>query len=64
MGEAKIEVFLTDDDASLKSALSEIYAGTPQLLYIWHVNKHMETSAGRSIMTVMKKRQDFMANWK
>lgn len=28
MGEAKIEVFLTDDDTSLKSALSEIYAGT------------------------------------
>jgi MULE transposase domain len=38
IGNAKIEVFLTDDDSSLKSALSLYYPDTPQLLCLWHVN--------------------------
>jgi len=73
MGQAKIEVFLTDDDTSLKNALSEIYAGIPQLLCIWHVNKNVETKVNKCwrINTTSdeenaankQKRQDFMANW-
>lgn len=73
MGEAKVEVFLTDDDNSLKNALSEVYAGTPQLLCIWHVNKNVKTKVDKcwKVNTTSdednsgnkQKRQEFMANW-
>jgi hypothetical protein len=73
MGETKIEVFLTGGDTSLKNALSEVYAGIPQLLYIWHVNKNVETNVNKCwrVNTTndeedavnKQKRQDFMANW-
>jgi len=43
IGSVKIEVFLTDDDTSLKNALSAFYPSTPQLLCIWHINKNVET---------------------
>jgi MULE transposase domain len=71
--EAKIEVFLTDDDTSLKNALSEVYTGIPQLLCIWHVNKNVETMVNKCwrVNTTndeenaanKQKRQDFMGNW-
>jgi hypothetical protein len=32
MGDIKIEVFLTDDEAALKTALSVIFPGYPTLL--------------------------------
>src|ERR1700735_3875560 len=73
MGDAKVEVFLTDDDSSLKNALSNVYAGTPQLLCIWHVNKNVETKVNKcwKVNTTSdeensankQKRQEFMANW-
>ena len=39
----KIKDFLTDDDTSLKNALSAFYPSTPQFLCIWHINKNVET---------------------
>ena len=41
---AKIEVFLTDDDSSLKAALSLYYPDTAQLLCLWHVNKNKKVN--------------------
>ena len=53
MGDARVEVFLTDDDTSLRNALAVFYPNTPQLLCIWHVNKNVETKVnttwGRSV---------------
>jgi hypothetical protein len=34
MGDARVEVFLTDDDTSLRNALAVFYPNTPQLLCI------------------------------
>ena len=42
MGDAKIEVFLTDDDSLLKAALSLYYPDTARLLCRWYVNKNLE----------------------
>jgi len=47
IGSVKIEVFLTDDDTSLKNALSAFYPSTPQLLCIWHINKNVETKVNK-----------------
>ena len=49
MGDAKIEVFLTDDDSSraLKAALSLYYPDTTQLL-LWHVNKNVEEKVNKT----------------
>jgi hypothetical protein len=73
MGDARVEVFLTDDDTSLKNALAVFYPDTPQLLCIWHVNKNVETKVNTTwkISTTSddankankELRQEFMANW-
>lgn len=49
MGEIKIEVFLTDDEAALKTALSVIFPGVPQLLCLWHISGQRPKSCGKSI---------------
>ena len=41
MGDARIEVFLTDDETALKNALKAIYPTIPQLLCLWHINKNV-----------------------
>lgn len=43
IGDARVEVLLTDDKDALKNTLSLIYLDTPQLLYLWHVNKNILT---------------------
>jgi hypothetical protein len=73
MGAARVEVFLTDDDTSLRNALAVFYPDTPQLLCIWHVNKNVETKVNTTwrISTMSddtnqsnkELRQEFMANW-
>jgi hypothetical protein len=72
MGDAKIEVFLTDDDSSLKAALSLYYPDTAQLLCLWHVNKNVEEKVNKTwrINTSnedneenKEKRKAFMAEW-
>ena len=65
MGDARVEVFLTDDDTSLRNALA--------VLCIWHVNKNVETKVNTTwkISTTSddankankELRQEFMANW-
>src|SRR6267378_3698911 len=40
IGSVKIEVFLTDDDTSLKNVLSAFYPSTPQLYSFWHIIKN------------------------
>ncbi len=42
MGDAKVQVFLTDDENALKNALEALYPRVPQLICIWHVNKNVE----------------------
>ena len=34
IGDTHVEVFLTDDEDTLRNALSEVYPGVPQLLYL------------------------------
>jgi hypothetical protein len=73
MGDARVEVFLTDDDTSLKNALAVFYPNTPQLLCIWHVNKNVKTKVNTTwkISTTSddankankELRQEFIANW-
>ena len=73
IGSVKIEVFLTDDDTSLKNALSAFYPSTPQLLCIWHINKNVETKVNKvwRVNTMSdednaankEKRLDFLAKW-
>ena len=73
MGDARVEVFLTDDDTSLRNALAVFYPHTPQLLCIWHVNKNVETKVNTTwkISTTSddankankELRREFMANW-
>jgi len=72
IGDAKIEVFLTDDDSSLKAALSLYYSDTAQLLCLWHVNKNVEEKVNKTwrINTSnedneenKEKRKAFMAEW-
>jgi len=41
MGDARIKVFLTDDETALKNALKAIYPTIPQLLCLWHINKNV-----------------------
>lgn len=70
MGDIKIEVFLTDDEAALKTALSVIFPGVPQLLCLWHINQNLRSKAQKlwKINTTSeeenkaneKKRQDVM----
>jgi hypothetical protein len=67
MGDIKIEVFLTDDEIALKTALSAIFPGIPQLLCLWHVNQNLKTKAQKLWKTSdeankanEKKRQDVM----
>jgi MULE transposase-like protein len=43
LGDAKVEVFLTNDDTSLKTALPQHFPEVPQLLCVWHVNKNVQT---------------------
>ena len=47
MGDAKIEVFLTDDN-SLKAALSLYNPDTTQLLCLWQVNKNVEEKVNKT----------------
>ena len=64
MGDAKIEVFLTDDDSSLKAALSLYYPDTAQLLCLWHVNKTWRINTSNEDNEENKeKRKAFMAEW-
>lgn len=74
MGDAHIEVFLTDDEDALRNAISEVYPGVTQLLCLWHVNKNVlakvhqtwivhpefsdETNTRRKAQ-----RDEFMADW-
>ena len=74
MGDTHIKVFLTDDEDALHNAISEVYPGVPQLLYLWHINKNVltkvhqtwiihpefsdETNTKRKV-----KRDEFMADW-
>jgi hypothetical protein len=74
MGDAHIEVFLTDDEDALRNAISEVYPGITQLLCLWHINKNIlmkvhqtwivhpefsdETNTRRKAQ-----RDEFMADW-
>jgi MULE transposase-like protein len=49
----KIKDFLTDDDTSLKNALSAFYTSTPQFLCIWHINKNVETKVKKCGVSTM-----------
>jgi MULE transposase domain/FAR1 DNA-binding domain len=70
MGDIKVEAFLTDDETALKTALSSIFPGVPQLLCLWHVNQNLKTKAQKlwKVNTTSdeenkaneKKRQDVM----
>ncbi len=42
LGDAKVQVFLTDDENALKKGLDVFYPGVPQLICTWHVNKNVE----------------------
>lgn len=74
IGEAKIEVILTDDEDALKNALSFIYPIVPQLLCFWHVEKRVLTKV-KSLWRVNNvdeetnkanktKKEEFMERWK
>jgi len=73
LGDAKVEVFLTDDDTNLKTALSQHFPEVPQLLCVWHVNKNVQTEASKlwRVNNVSEeentankeKRKEFMAKW-
>jgi hypothetical protein len=45
LGNAPVEVFLTDDETNLKSTLKEHFPDIPQLLCLWHVHKNVQTQA-------------------
>ena len=75
MGNAKVEVFLTDDEISLKNALHIFYPGIPQLICIWHINKNVEKEVNKTWKVNAKGaskqendanqalRQGFLATW-
>ena len=72
LGDCKTEVFLTDDEGTLKTALSHYYPDVPQLLCLWHVNKNIEEVVNKTwkINTTNEdneenemKRKDFLAAW-
>jgi MULE transposase domain len=48
IGEAFVEVFLTDDEISLKSAIDIFFPGRPQLLCLWHINKNVEKEVNKT----------------
>ncbi|MGA9509007.1 MAG: hypothetical protein WBV55_10340 [Candidatus Sulfotelmatobacter sp.] len=73
IGEAKVEVFLTDDEAALKNALAAVFPTVPQLLCLWHINKRVQTKV-QTLWRVnnvseeenkvnKEKRKEFMARW-
>ena len=43
MGDAYIEVILTDDEKALKRAATLVFPTVPQLLCLWHVEKNVLT---------------------
>src|SRR6267378_2841759 len=45
LGNAPVEVFLTDDETNLRSTLKEHFPDIPQLLCLWHVHKIVQTQA-------------------
>ena len=45
LGNAPVEVFLTDDETNLRSTLKEHFPDIPQLLCLWHVHKNVQTQA-------------------
>ena len=49
MGDIKIEVFLTDDEAALKTALSVIFLGVPQLLCLWHIKPESAVKGPKAV---------------
>ena len=48
MGNTKVEVFLIDDEISLKNALYTFYPGIPQLICIWYINKNVEKEVNKA----------------
>ena len=44
----KVEVFLTDDEISLKSSLQVFFPGVPQLICIWYINKNVEKEVNKT----------------
>ncbi len=74
IGDTHVEVFLTDDEDTLRNALSEVYPGVPQLLCLWHINKNILTKVHQEWIVHPEydadqnqrrqdKREEFMADW-
>ena len=68
-------VFMSDQEYALKSAIQRLLPGVPQLLCVWHINKNVQTKAQHVWRTAdaktpeekeeMKQKQtDFLARWK
>ena len=47
LGDVKVEIFLTNDETSLKTAFSQQFPEVPQLLCVWHVDKNVQTEASK-----------------
>ena len=67
-------VFISDQEAGLKSAASSLLPTVPQLLCVWHINKNVQTKVQRTWRDadartkeqkeeMSKKRDDFMKRW-
>jgi hypothetical protein len=67
-------VYISDQEDSLKSAFGELFPGVPQLLCIWHINKNVQTRAqqtwrdadGKTLeekQAIIEKRSHFMSRW-
>jgi transposase-like protein len=41
LSEAKVQVFLSDDETALKNALRVYWPEVPQLLCVWHINMNV-----------------------
>jgi MULE transposase domain len=52
MGDVKIDVFFTDDETALKTALSDIFPGVPQLLCLWHIMNIKTKAQKRSLLRI------------
>jgi MULE transposase domain len=66
MGDARVEVILTDDEDALRNALDVVYPDVPQLLCLWHVNKNVQTYVNTLWYTnvgLLTAGKEFMADW-
>jgi hypothetical protein len=74
MGDAHIEVILTDDEKALKKAATLVFPTVPQLLCLWHVEKNVLTKIQKlwrvngvdeQVAKVNEeKKKEFMGSWK